>query len=105
MADVADTKQGTAGGQDDSMIELATARRAAPESSGPRDREHNEIERSAPADVSPVEAGLHDVKEAERYEARRRLGRGGMGEVRLCKDARIGREVAMKVMLPAHTSD
>ncbi|HEY2369615.1 MAG TPA: serine/threonine-protein kinase, partial [Polyangiaceae bacterium] len=35
--------------------------------------------------------------EGERYETRRVLGAGGMGEVRLCADAWIGRDVAMKV--------
>jgi eukaryotic-like serine/threonine-protein kinase len=38
-----------------------------------------------------------------RYEARGLLGAGGMGEVRLCKDRRVGREVALKVMRP-HTA-
>ena len=38
----------------------------------------------------------------ERYHSRRMLGRGGMGEVRLCKDQWIGREVALKVMLSEH---
>ncbi len=33
-----------------------------------------------------------------RYESHRVLGAGGMGEVRLCGDGHIGREVAMKVM-------
>lgn len=33
-----------------------------------------------------------------RYEPRETLGEGGMGEVRLCRDARIGREIAMKVI-------
>ena len=33
-----------------------------------------------------------------RYEMRRLIGEGGMGEVRLCRDARIGREVALKVV-------
>ncbi len=33
-----------------------------------------------------------------RYELGQLLGEGGMGEVRLCNDARIGREVAMKVV-------
>ncbi|MCB9587985.1 MAG: serine/threonine protein kinase [Polyangiaceae bacterium] len=34
----------------------------------------------------------------ERYEARRTLGAGGMGEVKLCHDSLIGRDVAVKVM-------
>jgi serine/threonine-protein kinase len=43
-----------------------------------------------------------DLGESEdgggRYRQRGVLGRGGMGEVQLCHDRRIGREVAMKVM-------
>lgn len=35
----------------------------------------------------------------ERYERRATLGEGGMGEVLLCRDRRIGRDVAMKVAL------
>ncbi|MDB4992576.1 MAG: Protein kinase, partial [Myxococcaceae bacterium] len=35
---------------------------------------------------------------AARYDAHHLLGRGGMGEVRLHRDARIGRDVAMKVI-------
>jgi len=40
---------------------------------------------------------------AARYTQRKLLGRGGMGEVRLCSDSRIGRDVAMKVMKPSST--
>src|SRR5688500_13669072 len=32
-----------------------------------------------------------------RYLVQNVIGRGGMGEVRLCRDARIGRDVAVKV--------
>jgi serine/threonine-protein kinase len=35
---------------------------------------------------------------AARYEVRDKLGEGGMGEVHLCADHRIGREIAMKVI-------
>jgi hypothetical protein len=34
---------------------------------------------------------------AERYDVGAILGEGGMGEVRLCRDRRIGRDVAMKI--------
>ena len=34
----------------------------------------------------------------ERYELRKTLGEGGMGEVRLCRDRMIGREVAMMAL-------
>jgi serine/threonine-protein kinase len=63
--------------------------RRAPEDSG-----------ATPQFVDPARAALADAAEAERYSPRRVLGRGGMGEVELCKDARIGREVARKRLLP-----
>ncbi|APR83852.1 Serine/threonine protein kinase PrkC, regulator of stationary phase [Minicystis rosea] len=46
------------------------------------------------AAARPVHAASFD----QRYEARDVLGVGGMGEVKLCKDRLIGREVALKVM-------
>ncbi|MCB9603235.1 MAG: serine/threonine protein kinase [Sandaracinus sp.] len=42
---------------------------------------------------------------AERYVGRGVLGEGGMGEVRLYQDLQIGRQVAMKVMLPGRASE
>ncbi len=42
---------------------------------------------------------------AGRYEPRAVLGRGGMGEVQLCHDDRIGREVAYKQILPNLAGD
>jgi hypothetical protein len=54
---------------------------------------------------SPAPAGVAPVGEAAlgggaRYEERRRLGVGGMGEVWLCRDLRIGREIARKTLRP-----
>jgi eukaryotic-like serine/threonine-protein kinase len=37
------------------------------------------------------------VEAGPRYDVKSVLGRGGMGEVRLCRDSRIGREVAIKI--------
>src|SRR4051794_9276287 len=34
----------------------------------------------------------------DRYELRSLLGEGGMGEVHVCKDRQIGREVALKII-------
>ncbi|MBI2897471.1 MAG: protein kinase [Deltaproteobacteria bacterium] len=46
----------------------------------------------------PDEPGETDLAQSEaRYAEGSLLGKGGMGEVRLCRDVRIGREVAMKV--------
>ena len=42
---------------------------------------------------------------AVRYEVRRLLGQGAMGEVLLCRDLRIGREVAKKVIAENHRDD
>src|SRR5262249_3105856 len=39
-----------------------------------------------------------------RYEDRGLLGAGGMGEVRLCKDQLIGREIALKVIRAGRTA-
>jgi serine/threonine-protein kinase len=49
--------------------------------------------------VDPAPSPLDDRGFSERYEAAGILGEGGMGIVNLCKDARIGRQVAMKVLL------
>jgi serine/threonine-protein kinase len=48
----------------------------------------------------PAEAG-----DLDRYVGRGVLGEGGMGEVRLYQDLRIGRQIAMKVMLPGRAND
>ncbi|MCC7538340.1 MAG: serine/threonine protein kinase [Deltaproteobacteria bacterium] len=54
----------------------------------------------APSAVTTSRMPLHDAGFAARYVNRSVLGRGGMGEVRLCHDARIGRDIAMKVLRP-----
>jgi eukaryotic-like serine/threonine-protein kinase len=42
---------------------------------------------------------------ADRYELGERIGRGGMADVFLAVDQRLGREVAVKVLAPAFSSD
>ncbi len=41
-----------------------------------------------------------EMDATDRYRGRGVLGEGGMGEVRLYRDVHVGREVAMKVLLP-----
>ena len=53
---------------------------------------------SEPAHVQLGEPELEDDTFETRYEMRAVLGKGGMGEVRVCRDRRIGREVAFKVV-------
>ena len=55
-----------------------------------------------PDSIEPIESEPvpKDADFKDRYSSRDLLGEGGMGEVRLTRDARIGREVAMKVVRP-----
>ena len=59
---------------------------------------------SEPSVVDPGGSSLPEEPHG-RYEAEAVLGEGGMGEVRLCRDVRIGREVAMKMMLAGQRVD
>jgi len=56
------------------------------------------------ASIVPL-ANPESIDTGPRYTVRRDLGKGGMGLVRLCRDAHIGRDVAMKVILPAARTD
>ena len=60
---------------------------------------------SVPPPVDPAADEVFGAEPLDRYLERRKLGRGAMGEVALCKDTRIGRDVARKVILPIYQSD
>src|SRR5215471_13491612 len=53
---------------------------------------------NSPAVDRPVDDRPAPLEGRDRYDDIASLGEGGMGEVRLCLDRRIGREVAMKVI-------
>src|SRR6185312_5037499 len=55
------------------------------------------------SEVNPGAAALESSD--RRYQERQQLGIGSMGEVFLCKDTRMGRDVAKKVLLPNHLHD
>ena len=69
-----------------------------------RENEKHENEKkgepSRPTAVNVDAAPISDAGFHARYEVRSLLGEGGMGEVRLCRDRRIGRDVALKVIRP-----
>ncbi|MFW6023392.1 MAG: serine/threonine-protein kinase, partial [Myxococcota bacterium] len=57
---------------------------------------------TTPGRVKDVSRGLLQLDTPEeRYQRRKLLGRGGIGEVHLCHDRHIGRDVAMKLLRPA----
>jgi serine/threonine-protein kinase len=53
---------------------------------------------SVPQQVS-VDRPVNNAVFSERYAFKKTLGAGGMGEVRLCHDDVVGRDVAVKIML------
>lgn len=59
---------------------------------------------SEPGDIADPDAEIPTLAPEQRYELRSSLGEGGMGEVRLCRDRVIGREVALKAILPSHAA-
>jgi serine/threonine-protein kinase len=78
---------------------LASA--SPPAASQPQELAHARTEiatASNPGQVTLTETALDDEGFEGRYEASSSLGQGGMGEVRVCLDRRIGREIAVKVV-------
>ncbi len=55
--------------------------------------------------IDPRQRRLDEVALAKRYDVGRVIAEGGMGEVRLAEDKYIGREVALKMMLPEAQQD
>src|SRR5690606_32611985 len=54
-----------------------------------------------PVSIAPVDPSIAPAADAGfdgRYRSRGSLGEGGMGEVLLCRDQQIGRDVAVKVV-------
>jgi len=55
-----------------------------------------------PRDIADPDVEIEVLPADQRYETRATLGEGGMGEVRLCRDRLIGREVARKAVIASH---
>lgn len=70
---------------------------------GPRPEPHTRVMELAQS--PPHREGLGSDAFVDRFHRRSVLGRGGMGEVTLWRDDRLGREVAVKTMLPHAVND
>lgn len=73
-----------------------------------RDTER-QVGRPGPAGSAPTEISstmvLSKLSEEPRYDTVGAVGAGGMGEIRLVRDRRIGREIAMKIIHREHGSE
>src|SRR5262245_12174332 len=91
---------------DTEVAEHATLVRQRPAGLGTAILQRGRFEARKSSDMSgriAVGAGAWPIENTgfdQRYSARSVLGEGGMGEVRLCMDRLVGRDVALKVMLP-----
>ena len=66
---------------------------------GPRDSDQRQrVTRRRPPAAGPAEPVLAAGTEVDHFKILRLLGRGGMGEVYLARDTRLGRKVALKLV-------
>jgi len=93
-----DTLLDQAGDDEAATIQRISAAEPAPSQASDRTEISGPPQSSSPRAVNAEPAPLDDTGFVERYQLGTRLGIGGMGEVRLVRDHRIGRDVAMKLI-------